>query len=85
MSTVFLFEFPRWDFDGTITHSKSLWSRSVFEALKSVMPQIDDSFSPEYGPICNLFFRGTLPMTTTAAARTTRGGISWKSILPRVT
>ena len=35
-----------WDFDGTITHSKSLWSRSVFEALKSVMPQIDDSFFP---------------------------------------
>ena len=35
-----------WDFDGTITHSKSLWSRSVFEALKSVMPQIEDSLFP---------------------------------------
>lgn len=33
-----------WDFDGTLAFSKSLWTGSVFDALKAVMPQIEDSF-----------------------------------------
>ncbi|MCH5191435.1 MAG: HAD family hydrolase [Oscillospiraceae bacterium] len=36
-----------WDFDGTIASSKSLWTGSVFDALKTVMPQIEDSFFHE--------------------------------------
>lgn len=36
-----------WDFDGTLAFSKSLWTGSVFDALKAVIPQIDDSFYNE--------------------------------------
>ena len=27
-----------WDFDGTLVHSDSLWSRSVYRAIHAVMP-----------------------------------------------
>lgn len=36
-----------WDFDGTLSFSNPLWTRSVFDALKTVMPQIEDSFFSE--------------------------------------
>ena len=36
-----------WDFDGTLAFSKSLWTGSVFDALKTVIPQIEDSFYHE--------------------------------------
>lgn len=36
-----------WDFDGTLAFSKSLWTGSVFDALKAVEPQIEDNFYHE--------------------------------------
>lgn len=36
-----------WDFDGTLAFSNSLWTGSVFDALKAVMPETDDSLFRE--------------------------------------
>lgn len=37
-----------WDFDGTLVHSEHLWSRSVFQALKAVVPNTPLSVSDIY-------------------------------------
>lgn len=39
MSVVF------WDFDGTLVYSNSLWSNSVYSALKKTVPDTDIEFS----------------------------------------
>ncbi|MCH5198429.1 MAG: HAD family hydrolase [Oscillospiraceae bacterium] len=36
-----------WDFDGTLAFSNHLWSGSVFDALKSVFPQVEESLFSE--------------------------------------
>lgn len=36
-----------WDFDGTLAFSKSLWTGSVFDALKAVLPQVEDGLYHE--------------------------------------
>lgn len=36
-----------WDFDGTLAFSNSLWSRGTFDALKSIVPETDDSLLQE--------------------------------------
>ena len=32
-----------WDFDGTLTHSDSLWGRSIFAVLRAAVPQASDA------------------------------------------